>query len=149
MVETCQRLRNQIRKIVHMKTKETDLEPENNMRTLRNRICNYVGFSTMDRLFELEGERITNFFINGLAFCIAHYCDLKYIDSTRRNFANKTNKTVIRIEDELSYLEDLESLKKIEVTEVNGFYKVRLFHQIISMGQVHLVYLYIKKTLIK
>jgi hypothetical protein len=120
------------------------------MKKLRDKIYSYIGYPTMERLFEMENEVISNFFLNGIAFCISGFCNLKYIDSTRRNLAHRlTNETVIRIEDELSYVEDLESLKKIDITEVDGFYKLRLFRQIISVGRVHLVYLYIKKDVIK
>lgn len=109
-------------------------------------ILRYIGYPTINRLFELEHSELSDFVERGVAYIISGKLNLKCLTSTGLVFSKiGDNETVVKLYSKFEYIKD----KEVEnIIDLGDFIKVKLLEQRINVSSSKILYVEISKKLI-
>lgn len=111
------------------------------------KILKIIGYSTINRLFELEGYKFTDFVENGVKYIIKNTLNLKVLDSNNENYSNRNNdESVVKIYSIVEYTKD----KKVDdIVDIGDFFKVKILESSLNISSTKVLYVEINKKLLK
>jgi len=104
----------------------------------------FIGYPTINRLFEIENYEISDFVLSGVIYILERKLNCKNIDSTRRKFWGRmTNEFMFEV-----FLKFEKTTDVVEYNEESDFVTIALLTEEISVFSTKVIYLKMNKSAI-